>query len=309
MKNIVMTGATSFIGSSAARLLLGNNRVYAVARKDSERLGRLPSSENLKLVFSSLGEIERVSEDIPSADVWVHLGWAGTKSQDRMDLSLQERNVKDSMRALQVAADLGCRRFIFSGSQAEYGPHKDRITESNACVPVSEYGKAKLAFGEKALEFCKRQGIDFVHARIFSVFGYDDNPASLISTCFHAFNRGGEVLLTECSQRWNFLYIDDMAKALVALIGHRSSLSDEGCVYNIASDDTRTLRDFVESLYGLSRKKGGYVYGGRKVEEKDLFSLMPDITKLKRITGWKPETSFEDGVRLMMAEDEKNSEK
>lgn len=305
MKNIVMTGATSFIGSSTAKILLGNNRVYAVTRKESKHLDRLPNSENLKPVFSSLGEIEKISEDISSAETWVHLGWAGTKSQDRMNRVLQVRNVEDSMKVLQVAASLGCERFIFSGSQAEYGPHNDLITESTTCIPASEYGKAKLDFGNKAREFCERHGIDFVHARIFSVFGYNDNPDSLISTCFNAFNRGGDVLLTECRQRWNFLYIDDMAKALIALIEHPTPLSDEGCVYNIASDDTRVLRKFVEALYALSRKKGGYVYGGQKVEEKNLFSLVPDISKLKRITGWKPETSFEDGIQLMMTEDEK----
>lgn len=79
--------------------------------------------------------------------MYFHFGWDGSGSENRKNPKVQGKNALDGMKALEGARKLGCKRFLFSGSQAEYGICADTMGETRECHPVSEYGKAKIAFG------------------------------------------------------------------------------------------------------------------------------------------------------------------
>ena len=136
-------------------------------------------------------------------------------------------------------------------------------------------------------------------ARIFSVFGFGDHPWTLVESCLKTFTEGGCVELSECTQFWNFLYIEDAVKALTALVLCDKMLADCGSCYNIAAgkEETRPLRWFVEKMYELSPQKGSFRYGTRASNAEGPIHLMPDISKITQVTGWKPEIDFEEGVR------------
>ena len=232
------------------------------------------------------------------ADIFLHFGWDGIGSAGRNDREIQKQNLVHSMQAVRTAAALGCGRFLFSGSQAEYGIHRHMMSESSNCSPVSEYGKAKLEFGRQAIAELKGADMDFIHARIFSVYGPGDHPWSLVNTALSTFLSGGHMELGECTQRWNFLYIEDMAEAVVSLaLGLAPKQSG---VYNIAGNDTRILREFVEEMYDLCGKRGSYSYGVRPPNAEGPASLIPDIKKIEEAAGWKPKVSFADGIRSML---------
>ena len=62
--------------------------------------------------------------------------------------------------------------------------------------------------------------------------------------------------LGECTQNWNFLYIDDAAAALVALL-----TGGKAGIYNIGSTDTRPLRRYIEEMHALCGHRGSFTYG------------------------------------------------
>lgn len=97
--------------------------------------------------------------------------------------------------------------------------------------------------------------------------------------------------LGECTQKWNFLYIEDAAAALIALLK-----TGKGGVYNVAGEDTRGLREYIEEMYTLCGSQGSFLYGERPQNAEGPADLMPDIRKICEVTGWKPETSFAEGI-------------
>lgn len=313
---IVVTGATSFIGVPVIRRLLElGHQVYAVVRPGSANLSRLPGDEGtagtLIVLPVLLKEMDRIGERIPSADACLHFGWDGAGSDNRTNREVQQRNVGDSLKVLTGAASLGCRRFLFSGSQAEYGLCREAMTEDTACAPVSEYGRAKTDFKNQAQALCRRWreehtgGLEYVHTRIFSIYGPGDHPWSLVESCLRTFLEGREIRLGECTQKWNFLYIDDLVDALLTLLFYEGDLGeDREAVFNIAGDrqETRSLREYVEIMYELCGGKGGYLYGQRAPNAEGPANLIPDITRISCVTGWKPRTSFEEGIRNMLEE-------
>ncbi len=301
---IVATGATSFVGSGAVKALLERgHKVYAVLRKGSSKADRLlingAMPENLVILEEDLGSLERLAEQIPEpCDVFLHMGWKGAGSDSRSAAAVQEENAKDSLNAVQAAKALGCRRFVFTGSQAEYGVHDALMNEETGCRPTSPYGEAKLKVRIEAEVLCRSLSMDYGHARIFSTYGIGDHPWSLLSTCVNTFLSGGVMEMGACTQDWNFMYIDDAGRAVAMLCEYQKSLMEQGCVYNLGGpmDETGPLKHFVETVYEMCGRKGSCVYGVRKPNAEGVVNLIPDLTKMKRVIGWEPRVRFRDGM-------------
>ena len=121
--NVLITGATSFLGAETARAFLAAGcEVWAPVRPSSKRLGFLPVHERLHRVDIDMNEIRRLPETgIPSPEVCVHFAWSGEGVRGRMDPETQVQNVRNTLALIRVMGETGCRRFLFAGSQAEYG--------------------------------------------------------------------------------------------------------------------------------------------------------------------------------------------
>lgn len=301
---IVATGATSFVGSGAVKALLERgHQVYAVLRKGSVKADRLlvngVQPEKLVILEEDLGSLERLTEQIKEpCDVFLHMGWKGAGSDSRAAASVQEENARDSLNAVQAAKRLGCKRFLFTGSQAEYGIHETLMDEEAECRPTSPYGAAKLKVRIEAEALCRSLSMDYGHARIFSTYGIGDHPWSLLSTCVKTFLSGGVMEMGACTQDWNFMYIDDAGRAIAMLCEYRGSLMEQGCVFNLGGpmDETGPLKSFVEIVYEMCEKQGSCVYGVRKPNAEGVVNLIPDLTKMKQVIGWEPRVRFRDGM-------------
>lgn len=303
--NIVVTGATSFIGAPMVEeLLKKGHEVYAVVRPASKNLSRLDRSrKGLHLIEKNLEEADRLNEEITvPCQAFFHFGWDGAGSKNRISREIQQKNVTDSLKVLEGARLLGCRSFLFSGSQAEYGIHNGVMTEDTLTDPVSEYGKAKVDFSRQAMELVGRwnksgESFKYIHARIFSIYGPGDHPWSLVESCLRAFRTGEYISLGECTQSWNFLYLDDLLLALLAL-WERSA----GGVFNVAGEnrETRPLRDYVRLMYEICGCHGSYSYGRRPPNAEGPANLIPDVSKLVKAAGWEQRTPFDEGIRRMI---------
>lgn len=298
MKTVV-TGAGSFIGAATVReLLRRGHQVEAVVRPHSLSLAHLleviPDDGRTRVNIRELDmkDIRDLAgESGLKADAWIQIAWDGAGSENRRKRKIQQGNIRLSLQAVQTAAALGCRRFLFTGSQAEYGIYHHLIAEDAQLAPVSEYGKAKAEFGREAQALCKSLNLEYIHTRIFSVYGPGDHSWSLVNECLRTFQKGGTMRLGACTQKWNFLYIDDAATALVCLLtgGHSG-------VYNIAGEDTRPLRSYIEEMHRICGGRGTCAYGERPQNAEGAADLLPDIGKICRETGWRPEWTFEEGI-------------
>jgi len=306
---IVVTGATSFIGRAVVEELLEKrHQVFAAVRPDSAGRGELEAMQRetggqltvLPVDLSACGTLDRHPALEGRADLWLHLGWEGSGSANRTNPEIQARNIGYALEALGAAARLGCTRFLFSGSQAEYGIADGLMREDSPCHPVSEYGKDKLEVCRRAGERAAELGITYLHARIFSVYGPGDHPWSLVSSCVDTFLKGGHMEFGACTQLWNYLYIKDAVRAITGLLLAKSPSG----VYNVAGNDTRPLREFIGEIHRLCGGRGTFEYGKRPPNAEGVVSLNPDTGKLYRAANFQPRISFEEGIREMIANHE-----
>ena len=291
MKKVVLTGATGFLGFALLTELIRNNvYVYVLCRKNSRRRTRLAGISNVTVIETDPADIEKL-DSVSDCDVFYHLAWEG----GRNNFTEQYKNVDMSVNCLKLASELGCKRFICTGSQAEYGNAAGVITEDTSLNPVSSYGSCKAAAYHLTADLAKHLSIEHTWVRVFSVYGANDNPNSLIPYLAETLrsNRNA-VLRTDGEHMWNYLYEEDMARALY-LLG-RSPLSDT--VYNLASRSAKPLKEFVEELRAAINPGAAVCYGS----EKSKVNLDVSTDKLRRSIDEFEQAEFSETIRTIYSQ-------
>lgn len=303
MRRIVITGATSFLGAAMVKECLANHdEVYAVVRRNSSNLYRISKLGCVNIIELDLNEIEKLPQHLDKADVFIHFAWDGSGSEGRKDPVVQGKNYDYAMKAVEAAQQLGCKLFVFPGSQAEYGKVYTMACEDMECNPISEYGKNKLRFGTDAEFMLKDRDMHFLHLRIYSVYGKNDRPGTLIESCIKTFQQGGCIELGACTQEWNYLYIDDFAKIVNSLMERWFDKGDLENVYNIGGPETKELRKFVEDIYNKTDKVGEYRLGVRSENAEGSPPLIPNLERLRKVVNLESLTYFKDGVEKIIME-------
>lgn len=294
----VITGATSFIGLELTEYLLANGHsVFAVCRPNSKGIISIPNG--VEIVSSEMADYGNLHNEIAQADVFINLAWGGTGHDGRNVIDVQKENIAYTTAAFFVAEKMGCKLFLEAGSQAEYGSTTEPQSEDSPCNPFSEYGKAKLQVKEELFKLSEQMDVKYIHLRIFSMFGENDHPWTLVKSAIAKMLRNEKVDLSPCTQNWNFIYIKDAVRIITTLCEkaiEKPELKHE--VYNIASEDTRVLKDFVVRMKELTNSTSELNFGA--MIPANLVSLQPDMSKTKNVVGKISNYSFDEVIKRIM---------
>jgi len=288
----VVTGATGFIGRYLVKeLLQAGYNVTAVVRDDK---GIIPT-DGLTVIRSALEDLS--AKDLPGKyDVLFHLGWHGVNREEIDSDPVHEASYNISLRCLEIARQIGCRAFCDSGSRSEYG-QTGRMSEDAECTPADAYGRWKLRFYEHAYDLCERASMEYLHYRIFSVTGVGDHEWSLVSTACRRFLDDQRMEFGPCLQLWNYMAAEDAVKAM-RMAYERIGTIKGNRILNIASRDTRILRDFIEEIYHITNSRSELFF--RPLGDSPLYHVEPDIRKLIELVGWKDEIPFREQIRRII---------
>lgn len=297
--NIVITGATSFIGNKLLRVYLSDeNIIYAVIRKQSKKKDFLKGyPAQIRIIELDMEDYGRIGEYIHGpCDILYSLAWEGARGKDRHNQSLQQKNYQCTMELISQIHTIGCGACVLAGSQAEYGIVDGIISEETECNPTTAYGKYKWKLYQEAFQYCTSNGIRIYEPRFFSLYGEHDYENTLVSAALQKMLKNERCEFTESTQYWNYLYIDDAVKAVMLLLQQKAP---DG-VYNIASDDTRILKDYIMQMYQVTNSSSDLRFGSIAYPPEGKVSIKPSIKKIQGIVNWAPEISFENGIRKMV---------
>lgn len=299
MKRAIITGATGAIGTALIKELIKNNvEIMIFCRKDSKRINQIPNHHLVDIRHYSLKELKNIRNNINKQyDIFYHLGWDGTNGDARNDMYLQNKNVEFSLDAVKLAKEYGCHTFIGIGSQAEYGRRNEVLNENTPTFPENGYGIAKLCAGYMTRELSHSLGMKHVWVRVLSVYGPNDGKQSLIMTLINKLKNKEIFKCTEGEQIWDYLYSDDAAKALF-MIGNKVF---DGKTYVLGSGEKKYLKEYILDVKDLIDSKGIIEFGALNYSEKQVMYLCADIRELEKDVGWKPETSFREGIESLLS--------
>ena len=293
IKNIIVTGATGAVGSAVVRRSIANGKdVTCIAHKGSKRLGNLPQSDKVHIVECDLHDYRTLSLE-GQYDAFIHMSWEKTFGASRDDAEVQTRNIQYTLDAVQLAQRCGCSVFVGAGSQAEYGVQSVDLTSELPVKPESGYGIAKYAAGKLSALLCKNLGMRQCWVRILSVYGPNDGENSLISYLIREFKTGNSPQLTKCEQLWDYLYADDAADAILAVV----EKGVDGKSYPLGSGNGRRLSEYVNDVKNAINPSISVQFGAKEYYPHQPMHLVADISELVKDTGYKPCTVFCDGIK------------
>ena len=298
MKRYILTGATGMIALALVRLIMqsaDDPEIFCVIRPGSAKRERIPDNPAVHIIECDLHDLDRLPQLIHSrCDVFYHFAWEGTFGTSRNDALLQESNIKYTLDAVNAAHALGCDCFIGAGSQAEYGRSERNLRPDTPVRAETGYGIAKCAAGNLSRLLCQNLGIRHIWARILSVYGPYDGENTLVMSCIRAFLNSEKIALTKGEQIWDYLHCDDAARAFLFMAEN----GKDGAVYPLGSGTGRPLSEYISSIHVATGSAGSLCFGERPYAEKQVMYLCADLSSLTRDTGFLPEISFDEGIRM-----------
>ena len=298
-KNVVVTGATSFIGVHLIQeLRLKSVEIYAVIRPGSKKRNRLTEFPDLNIISCDLSDVNQMVEHLPAkVDLFYHLAWEGARKPYRDNEAIQQVNYKAAIQAYRGAKEKGCKKFIGVGSQAEYGKTQGIITENYPKNPTAQYGNYKLKAYSQIRNMGIADGITVIWPRLFSAYGQYDYPGTLIMSAIEKMKHNQPLDLTECVQNWNYLYVKDIGQMLCQM-----GFADcESGAYNLASCDNRTLKEYVKELKQILKSSSELNFGAVMYGAEGMISFQPSINKFEKAFPIFEFTSFAKGIKEMFS--------
>ncbi len=295
MKRVIITGATSMLGLALIHECIQNNtEVIAIIRENSRKRNLIPINPLISVIECDLAKIHSINIAGKCCyDAFYHLAWAFTDNLNRNLVEEQHYNIEYTLAAVKLASRLRCKKFVGAGSQAEYGRVRGKISADMCVAPDSAYGVAKYTAGRLSSILCQQMGMEFIWMRIFSTYGINDMPSTMIMYTIDCLLKKKKPLLTKCEQMWDYLNCRDAAKAFF-LIGAKGK---NQAVYNIGSGQEIILSEYVCKIRNLIDSNLPLGIGEREYAPNQIMTLCADISNLTLDTGFVPSISFDEGIK------------
>jgi nucleoside-diphosphate-sugar epimerase len=288
VKRILITGATGFIGRQCLdELLRRGYEVHAVGRQPI-----VAADEVLwhRMNLLKPGCADRLVRQVRPSHL-LHLAWVTTPGE-YWSTTENLNWIQASIELVHTFAETGGRRAVCAGTCAEYDWRFGYCTEDLTPLrPATLYGASKAGLRQIVESFALARGFSLAWARIFFPYGPHEAVERLLPSVINRLLRREQVPCTTGDQIRDFMYVRDVANALVALLD-----SDVAGAINIASGEPVAIRKIVtlaaEACDGLELVR----FGALPVRDNDPPLLVADVQRLANEVGWRPKHDIRGGL-------------
>lgn len=298
MKRVIVTGANGFIGRYLCNELVKNDyHVYAVVRSEEEDISSIVDLD-ITIVYCDLNQISELENIISDRgfDCFYHMAWAGSSGDARKNYELQLDNARGCANAAKVASILKCRKFLGAGSVTElmYGEYLKTDYSQPEMVTCYAVGKIAAEYMSKCI--CNENDVDYLWTYISNFYGVGDTTGNFINFLIKNYKNNNTPTLTNGEQRADFMYVSDVARALVA-VGEKGKAN---CSYYVGYGNPKPLKEFVLCIRDLVNPSISSGLGKKSFQGIDIDFDSLNINKLYEHTNFKPLITFEEGIKKLL---------
>ncbi len=288
--NILVTGATGFIGTNLTRELRKQHNLFILGQfeGDPEKLG-LPG-----IIMSD--DIQRLADYIKENNIEgiIHLAslYLTVHTPEQIK-DLVSSNVYFGTAVLEAASLAGCVKwFLNTGSIWQ-----NYNTKGKEYNPVNLYAATKQAFIDMAKYYSDVFGIKFCTLKLCDTYGPNDTRKKLFKL-FKDYSESGEVLeMSPGEQKIDLIYITDIIAGftrLAELLASDTELDDE---YVLTSGRHIPLKKLAQLFCDVSGRIINIEWGGRPYRDREVM----EPWKGEPVPGWKAKVSVEKGILLFLS--------
>ncbi len=306
-KNILVTGGAGFLGSwicdvlveSKANVICLDNFSSGLKENISHLLGR----KNFKFVQHDITQPIFFNEEI---DIVMHLASRASPFEfEKYPIQILKANTLGIWVALGIAKKHEAK-FLYTSTSEIYGDAKEIPTTEeyrgnvNPIGPRSCYDEAKRCGESYVIAYRMQHGLDTRIARIFNTYGPRMRAEGIYGRVVprfveQALSNKPITVFGDGTQTRSFCYVTDQVEGLLKLAFSERA---EGEVVNIGSDREITILELAKLIKELTKSSSEIEF--HPLPKDDPMRRKPDISKAKKLLGWKPKVELEEGLRMMI---------
>lgn len=288
--NILVTGATGFIGQNLIKSLKHTNTVHAIIRPTTDR-----NNVYTDYVFAFNDNIEELAQYIRDNNIEgvIHLASlyiAEHKSEQIKDLILS--NIYFGTALLEACAKTDVKWFVNTGTIWQ---NYNTAPEVKEYCPVNLYAATKQSFIDIAKFYTETTKMKFCTLKLCDTFGPGDTRRKILNL-FKQIAETGETLdMSPGNQKIDILYIDDIISGfsqLVQMLHENEQLDDE---YVLTSGEQYSLKELAEIFSKATGKKLHVNWGGRQYRNREVMKPW----KGKVLKNWKKRCLIENYISIL----------
>lgn len=299
--NVLVTGATGFIGSHLIKRLVEEGAKVHILSRNEEQLHRnlilKDLDSELKLCKADLcdyASIKTCMDNVEPEKVF-HLGAFVDLTRDFQTANECLRtNTQGTLNMLNAMSTINCSSFIQLGTYEVYGFNSVPFMEEQPVDPLSPYSISKVC----SEFFCKFANMIYnvptVLLRLSNVYGPNQKSERLIPYVIKGAIKNREIKLTEGTQTRDYLYVEDAIEAIIKSALTKEAISE---VINICSGKEYNVRGVVQRLLDLMGCSIIPLYGELEHRAYEPGRWYCDIKKAKELLGWEPRYSLDEGLK------------
>ncbi len=288
---VMVTGGSGFIGSHVVdKLLAGGYEPRIFDLRESPH----HSSDEVETVIGDLLDPDTLRAAIDACDAVIHLAAAADVGLVAADPEWSERvNARGTLAVLEAARATGIGRVIYGSTIWVYGEAGIGVIDEEAPLrlPRHLYTASKLAGEMYCTSYAELYDVPFTILRLGIPYGPRARPAAVIPIFVRKALAGEPLTIAgDGAQGRRFTYVEDLADGVVRALAPCA----ENRVYNLASNETVTIRELAETVQGLTENAEIIHTPGRS---GDFAGAEISSRRAAEELGWHPSTPLRVGVR------------
>ncbi|MDO8740503.1 MAG: SDR family NAD(P)-dependent oxidoreductase [Candidatus Woesearchaeota archaeon] len=306
---IFITGGAGFIGSHLCeRLLKEGKEVIAVddfndfydPEKKKKNIEDCAKNKKFKIYKADIRDKEEIKKifEKNKINVIVHLAArAGVRPSMENPLLYIDVNVNGTLAMLELAKKFNIKKFIFASSSSVYGSN-DKIPFSEDDPinnPLSPYAITKIAGEQLCRIYSKLHSINMVCLRFFTVYGPRGRPDMAPYKFTNLIMQGKEIeVYGNGSSKRDYTFVSDIIDGIATAV--EKELKFE--VINLGDSNPVELKYLISLIEKNTGKKAKIKF--MPEQKGDVPITYADVSKAKRLLGYKPKVKIEEGVKRLV---------
>ncbi|CAD5912548.1 Putative UDP-glucose 4-epimerase [Planktothrix rubescens] len=291
MKKVVVTGAKGFIGRHTLKNLRDRNfEIHAIVSKNVPDIDLNNCHWHLANLLD-INQIQQLFEQLKPTHL-LHFAWCYSMPGKYWQAEDNFLWVQASLAMLKQFQAQGGQRVVISGTCAEYdwnyGYCSEFLTPKN---PSSPYGICKNALQEMLQSYAKLTNLSSAWGRIFLPYGLYEYADRLVPSVICSLLKGEPARCSHGRQMRDFLYVQDVADAFVALLE-----SDVTGPVNIGSGQPIAIKDIVYKIGEQMGRPDLIQLGAIPAATNDTPLVIADVKRLSDEVGFQPTYNLERGI-------------